>query len=1440
MQNQNVENFETALRSLPLAREALGAYPLSNEQKRLWLLAQLTDADTLPVTTRHQFTGTFDIARIQQNLGALITRSETLRSLFVEVMDQPVRLLMPTGQVKLEYFDQPPSGNDLAERINAPFELGLGPLLRVFISRIATQHYELHLAGHPIVVDEYSLQQIAASLFHLETHNPQPATDALAAVFQRETMQQYDEQCKIQWQQWGTLLQAPAATEIPSENPRPPVKGTRRKVHELQCPYAGPMPNETSLAASWLTVLMRWQGSQAALCGVKTRDNTLRTLLGPLQTYLPIRADMCDNSTLADVEQQVARQFNDDRPAFATLLAICPPKRDLSRAPYFQTGIEYLADSASSLPADSGKLERLPTQHPSSDLDLFITCRFSEGNLALTLDYDCDILGHRQIDTLAQALAAVMAAPRRSLLATVPLLDASLREQILLQSHGERTIPESGTLTDRVAASAAQTPAAIAVIDHHQQFTYHELWRRAECVAANIRQHSAETGRIIALALPRSADFIAALLGILRSGNVFLPIDPRLPADRIRFLLENSGCELVIASHTQNVAGWPDISRLWLEELDPNAAWTPPTGRTDRDAAYVIYTSGSTGVPKGVMVEHRQVVNNLAWRQRTWPLSVEDNVLHNHSFSFDPSIWAVFWPLLNGATIVLADIDAMEDSNVLLNLMIRHSISVLGGVPSMLGALIDHPSSHCCQTVKLVLSGGEVLSNELARKIRQTWKAEVANLYGPTEATIDALCFRVPATGNTAIPIGYPLDNTTAYIVDPDLNLLPHGVPGEIMLAGRNLARGYLGKPGETAQRFLPNPYASGRWYATGDLGRRDSTGAIVYLGRRDHQVKIRGHRIELNEVAHQLSQILDLNEVIVFALHAGTEQARLVAAIERQPNDNHTDIAQTLQRHLPAYLIPGQFLHLDTLPRTATGKVDMDALRKLATPTRDTAVATEHRAPRSELEKSLMHDFAQVLNLTDIAPDTDFFAQGGTSILLTRLAGKLSAQYQVQIPLHEFFRIPTPAAVAEVIEMYRREGLTALLAHQHAQTLEQDIYLDAQIQAGDLPHANWYQPSVVFLTGATGYLGLYLIEQLLKRTRSRVICLCRAKDVAHAKRRIEDGLRMYHINLGDQLQRVEYLTGDLALPQFGLSDRQWETLAAEVDVIYHNGALVNFVYPYSALKATNVGGTQTILQLACTTRLKSVQYVSTVDTLLATHTPRPFIEDDAPLRSAIGVPAGYTGSKWVAEGVADLGRSRGIPVTIFRPGLILGHTETGASQSIDYLLVALRGFLPMGIVPDYPRIFDIVPVDYVAAAIVHISLQPQSRDKFFHLFNPDPVTIRQFCDWIQEFGYTFRLVDFEEGRQKALSVPPGHPLYPLVPLIRDADPQPHRALDPDFMHEVNPELEGRQTFELLACSDIPRPQTSKAYAHLILRYLIGTGFLTEPTTAPSIYETQD
>ncbi|MFC7741139.1 thioester reductase domain-containing protein [Nocardiopsis composta] len=481
-------------------------------------------------------------------------------------------------------------------------------------------------------------------------------------------------------------------------------------------------------------------------------------------------------------------------------------------------------------------------------------------------------------------------------------------------------------------------------------------------------------------------------------------------------------------------------------------------------------------------------------------------------------------------------------------------------------------------------------------------------------------------------------------------------------------------------------------------------------------------------------------------------------------------------------------------------------------------------------MEREVADLFCDVLGLGEIDVHTGFFEAGGTSISIARLTSVLVERLGVEIPLHEFFKVPTVAGVAEVIGVYRKEGMDGVLARKHSATLEADGRLDAGVTPDGLPHANWAAPGRVLLTGATGYLGLHLLEELLLRTEAEVVCLCRGRDDETAKQRIVDGLRGHGIDVGRRIERVRCLAGDLGEPRLGLSEQKWNELAETVDAIYHNGALVNFVYPYSALKEPNVVGTHRIIELACTRTLKAVHYVSTIDTLLATHSPRPFLENDAPLHSAVGVPAGYTGSKWAAEKIVNMARERGIPVTIFRPGLIMGHTRSGVTQTTDYLLVALRGYLAMGVVPDFPRILDSVPVDYTAQAIVHISLQSDSLGDFYHVFNPRPVPTRQFAEWVRTYGYEFDIVPFEEGRRRALEVGPAHPLYPIAPLVRDASVETYRALDPRYIHETRPGEECANTLRQLAGSEISCPPIDESMAHSILRYLEGIGFLPSPT----------
>lgn len=1453
-------DFSRELARVMAESQADLADPLSAEQRRWWLLNRMAPACSSTVAARYRLTGHVDVPALQRRLTALTASQEALRSVFSEVAFRPVRLVLPLADVSLRSVDLTGAPDaegealELSTRIaGEPFDVRHGPLLRVTLMHLRGDVWEFFLVAHRLIADATSLDTIAACMAGAEQPPSAALSRSLAELRETWSAPEHVEAAA----DLGHLLSRPAASEVPAPRPRTDVKRHDRAVEIVEMPCA-PATDRVDAeecahrtAAAWLAVLMRYQAADAARCGVHVegRDDGSH-LIGPLDDIRPIRVDLPDRGDLHDLLALTRQATGAARTAmpFARLLELSPPARDLSRTPYVQTALR-VADTRTPLAhVCDGVLTVEPTEVADGEHDIDLTVWIRPDLVCFQFDYDAALYTADDIWGLGSSLMAVLQplllgdARAGTPVVELPLLTGP--DATASCGRGDRYELPPATLVDLVAARADDPECAgrVAVRRGEDQLSYRQLWRRAGTIAAALQQRGVARGDRVAVCLGREPDAVAAQLAVLRCGAAFVPVDPHHPADRVHHLVTDAGAGLALTRAADGPPVPAGVTELPVEEIGEQDREPAAVPVTPHDAAYVIYTSGSTGRPKGVVVQHRSVVNNVCWRQRTWALGAEDRVLHNHPLSFDPSVWAVYWPLSVGASIVLAAEDELDDPAALLRLLRDAGVTVVGGVPSLLGILLEHPAVGEAATVRLLLSGAEALEPALVRRAREVWSAEVANLYGPTEATIDATAHVTGPTVGDVVPIGRPIDNADAHILDPHLRPLPDMVPGEIMIGGAGVAVGYQGRAALTAQRFLPDPYGEpgARLYRTGDLGRRLPDGEIAFLGRVDDQVKIRGHRVEPREIEAALAECPQVASAAVVPLDPGTQDAGLAAAIVRGPAHDDTSDRQlaaqlraTLRERLPAYLVPDALHVVEALPRTATGKIDRVALSKGF---RNVERHTEpvRTAARTPLEGAVGEDFCRVLGVDAIDVHADFFASGGTSLMLARLATLLERRHAVEVPLHEFFRVPTVAGVAEIIETYGRGGLAAVLGRQHAATLEGDGCLDESVRPDGLPHADWHHPDVILLTGATGYLGLHLLEQLLRRTDAEIVCLCRADGEDHAMRRLRRGCAEYEIDVSDQFHRVRCVVGDLAQERLGLSRDTWADLAATVDVVYHNGALVNFVYPYSALKAPNVGGTQRVLEFACTTRLKAVHHVSTIDTLLATHTPRPFLEDDAPLRSAVNVPAGYTGSKWVAEKVVDVARRRGVPVTVFRPGLILGHTRTGATQHSDYLLVAFRGYLPMAILPDYPRIFDTVPVDYVASAIVHISLDARALGGFHHLFNPAPVTLRTFCDWLREYGYRFNIVPFEEGRRRALRTGPGHPLYPILPLIRDAEADPHRALDPKYLHELEPDRECANTLRLLEGSGIQCPPARREDAFGVMDYLVRTGFLARPEDVPA------
>ncbi|PYC65542.1 hypothetical protein C7C45_28315 [Micromonospora arborensis] len=567
------------------------------------------------------------------------------------------------------------------------------------------------------------------------------------------------------------------------------------------------------------------------------------------------------------------------------------------------------------------------------------------------------------------------------------VLDEAERALVLHEWNDTAVDVPGRTLSYLIEERAAAQPDAVAVVFDGRPVTYRELNERANRLARLLAAQGAGPERVVAVVLDRSVDLVVTLLAVLKTGAAYLPVDPDHPAERIAAMLADAAPAVVVDGLVD--ASMMDDGNLAVEVLPENPA-------------YVIYTSGSTGRPKGVVIDHRGIVNRLAWMQATYGLTTADRVLQKTPYGFDVSVWEFFWPLIEGATLVVARPGGHRDPAYLADLIVRAGVTVAHFVPSMLREFLHEPAAAACQGLRQVFCSGEALPADLHGSFRALLPASLHNLYGPTEASVDVTAWTAAAGERPAvIPIGRPVWNTRAYVLDARLRPVPVGVPGELYLAGVQLARGYLGRAALTAERFVACPFGDGRMYRTGDLARWGADGNLEYLGRTDDQVKVRGFRVELGEIEAALAAQPGVRQAA-----AAVDDQRIVAYVAPPVDD--AELIGALRATLPDYMIPATVVSLDALPLTVNGKLDRRALPKPSY-----AAVTAYRAPANAREELLCQAFAQVLGTERVGLDDDFFALGGHSLLATRLVSRLRAMLGVEVPIRDVFEAPTVAGLS-------------------------------------------------------------------------------------------------------------------------------------------------------------------------------------------------------------------------------------------------------------------------------------------------------------------------------------------------------------------------------------------------------------------------------------------
>jgi amino acid adenylation domain-containing protein len=1026
--------------------------PLSFAQERMWFLFRLdpqSPAYNIPTILR--LDGPLDIAALRSAMNGLAARHEVLRTQIEEVDGAPVQVVQPTLEIAVEVEDLEGREGEVAVRAIAearrPFDLTRDPLLRVRLLRLAPQSYVILLTMHHIISDGWSTGVLVSEMGALYHAAQTGAPAALAplpiqyidyAVWQRGYLE--GAELTRQAAYWrDALAGAPDTLTLPYDRPRPAMQSFRGSSLELtlstdlserltrlaRAEQATPF---IVLLSAWSALLARWSGQDEVVVGApianRTRAET-EGLIGFFVNTLAMRADLSTASSFRQLIAQMRAKALDayahqDLP-FEKLVDALNPPRDLSRHPIFQAMFVLQNVTIGALKLPGLELAPVAIQDTAAKFDLTLTLTETLEGLKGEISYATDLFDSdtvaRLADQFQRLLEAVANDPAQEL-AAIDLLGPDVRREVLVDwnaTGAEAVIAPIPTLFE---AQAARTPDAEAVVFQGRTLSYGELNRRSNRLAYALIARGIGPEQPVGVALGRSDALVIAALGVLKAGGVYLPLDPAYPRDRLATMLDDCSAALVVTTRALADRLPSGAKTLLLDEdsFPPlrsgggkETALTRPAITPDA-TAYIIYTSGSTGRPKGVAMSHGALANLAAARLAHDPIGVGDRVLASMSVSFDVSVGQLITPLLSGATVVVADDLRAMTGKDFWDLLVREHVTHANSGQSFMDAILDQAPAGLA--LKRLMLGGEPFSLGLMQRLRQALPGvELFNMYGPTETCIDATCYRVVGTETAAtLPIGRPLPNYRAYVLDGLRQPVGVGRTGELHIGGQSLARGYLNQPELTAERFLADPFApdSGRMYRTGDLARWRSDGQLEFVGRIDTQVKLRGFRIELGEIEAALTAdgAIASAAVIVRPAAGGQGSGRLTAYLVASPGAPRPPTAEVRRRlsaALPDHMIPQAFVWLDALPVTRNAKLDIRAL-----PEPETADATAYAPPANPQESAMQAVWQEVLGVAQVGMEDNFFEIGGSSLSALRLAAACQSHLGLQLPVTAVFRHQT------------------------------------------------------------------------------------------------------------------------------------------------------------------------------------------------------------------------------------------------------------------------------------------------------------------------------------------------------------------------------------------------------------------------------------------------
>jgi amino acid adenylation domain-containing protein len=1099
---------KTAYKSLEPA-EKKEYYALSSTQMRMYILYQMEPASIgYNISEVMELEGEIEIENLRNTFVMLIERYESLRTSFGLVGGEPVQQVHLGVDFNIEYIDMQSTNKQvgldptaaLIKDFIRPFDLSFAPLFRAEVIKLENQRHLLMVDFHHIVTDATSNAQFIKDFMALYS-----GEELALLPFQYKDYSEWQNKerkshtLKEQEAYWLCQFQEkPPVLNLPTDRPRPEVQhfggsriNTAISQEETEALKNMATCEEASLYMALMAIyhvlLYSLSGQEDIVVGspiAARRHTDFQQIMGMIVNTLAIRnypnGRKKFKEFLEEVKYRILEAFENQEYQFEDLVEKIEIPRDLSRNPLFDVMLDLQNMEKPDIEIQGLKLKKYPYEIRKSKFDMTLTATEDDSKLYFSFTYNTALFHQKTIERFIRYLKKIISAVIKEpgvRISEIEILSKEEKKQLLVDFNDTfASYPDNKTLQELFEEQAGKVPDYAAVLSHgagpttHGQrrfeayhaespspfilrhvITYRELNQKSNQLAHLLQSKGVTSNTIVTIMVERSLEMIIGILGILKSGGAYLPIDPESPKERINYILKDSNAILLLTEQEIFFA-----SSFAVKNFLPATGNRPPA----TSLAYVIYTSGTTGKPKGVVIEHRSLVNRLNWMQKKYPINQNDTILQKTTFTFDVSVWEIFWWSIVGAKVCLLIPGGEKDPENITLTVERHNITTMHFVPSMLSVFLDYlkvsGGVKKLSSLNHIIASGEALLSTHLERFNELLNKEngtvLSNLYGPTEATIDVSYFDCPEGGEKEIiPIGKPIDNIRLYIMDKNLHIQPVGISGELCISGIGLARGYLNRPELTAEKFVINhlslvissykklskstsdqcPMTKDRLYKTGDMARWLPGGALEFLGRIDNQVKIRGYRIELGEIENQILKHEDIRDVVVVAKEdRGTGKylcAYVVPGTAEGPSDVHK-LREFLSVNLPDFMIPSYFVMMEEIPLTPNGKVDRNAL-----PSPEYKKVEKFTAPRDNVEKTLVEFWVDILHIEreSISIDSNFFVLGGHSLNAVVLISKLHKTFDVKVPMVKVFEINTIRKFAQYLRTAAKETFVSIQTHE-------------------------------------------------------------------------------------------------------------------------------------------------------------------------------------------------------------------------------------------------------------------------------------------------------------------------------------------------------------------------------------------------------------------------